>query len=74
MQFCQEYFCFSDPEGWGFHLPAYMCHYLRQFPHCGLDAVCLACTSGQHLDLLPEAQLQCVVRFLELCHRHENRL
>jgi hypothetical protein len=74
MQMCQEYFCFTDAEGMRFYLPAYLCHYLRNFPHCGWDAVYQACTYGQHFDLLSAEQLDCVDRFVELCHRHEVRL
>src|SRR4051812_3870745 len=29
IQTYQEYFNFSDAEGWLFYLPAYLCHYLR---------------------------------------------
>jgi hypothetical protein len=28
----QEYFNFSDAEGWLFYLHAHMCHFLRGFP------------------------------------------
>ena len=73
MEARQEYFTFSDPAGWLFYLPAYMCHYLRAFPDDGWDAVYQACQSRAHFDLLNEAQLQCVDRFLELCGRHQRR-
>ena len=35
----QEYFTFSDPAGWRFYLPAFMSHYLSEFPDYGYDAV-----------------------------------
>lgn len=43
IQTSREYFNFSDAEGWLFYLPAYLCHYLRDFPDCGWDAVYFAC-------------------------------
>ena len=66
----QEYFTFSDPEGWRFYLPAYMTHCLRSFPDCGWGAVLTACFNRMHVDLLTEAQLRCVDQFVELCRRH----
>ena len=73
MQSCQEYFMFSDAEGWRFYLPAYLCHYLRGFPNFGWDAVYWACASATHIDLLTEPQLRCVDSFLTLCHEYECR-
>lgn len=73
MEARQEYFTFSDPPGWLFYLPAFMCHYLRNFPDAGWDAVYQACQRKTHFDLLSEAQLQCVDRFIELCGRHQWR-
>ena len=74
MQYCQEYFCFADAEGWQFYLPAYLCQYLRGFPNFGWDAVYEACVSAAHVDLLTQEQLQCLDDFLALCHKYENRL
>jgi len=72
IQACQEYFFFSDAEGWRFYLPAYMCHYLRDFPDAGWDAAYWACVSLDHVDLLDEAQLRCVDHFVQLCHKYEG--
>jgi hypothetical protein len=69
----QEYFTFADPPGWLFYLPAFMCHYLRKFPDDGWDAVYQACQRKTHFDLLNEAQLGCVNRFLKLCGKHQWR-
>lgn len=71
MQRCQEYFSFSDAEGWRFYLPAYLCLDLRGFPRCEWYAVRYACEHATHLDLLTNAQMACVMRFLELCRRHD---
>jgi hypothetical protein len=69
----QEYFTFSDPEGWQFYLPAHMRHYLRSFPQSSHDAVYWACTSGpDNLKLLTEEQLACVERFVSLCHKYQT--
>ncbi|MEO5916356.1 MAG: DUF6714 family protein [Luteolibacter sp.] len=67
----QEYFTFSDPCGWLFYLPAFMCHCLRKFPDRGWEAVRLACERRTHFDLLGVDQLRCVDRFLHLCSRHD---
>jgi hypothetical protein len=72
IQCCQEYFTFSDPEGWRFYLPAFMCHYLRHFPGCGWDAVYWACVRRDHVELLSRPQLRCLDRFTELCHKYES--
>jgi hypothetical protein len=69
----QEYFTFSDAAGWLFYLPAFMCHYLRRFPADDWDAVYQACGRRTHFDLLNEAQLRCVDRFIELCRKHQWR-
>lgn len=73
MESRQEYFTFSDPAGWLFYLPAFMCHYLRSFPDNGWDAVYHACQRKTSFDLLNEAQLRCVDRFIELCGKHQWR-
>ncbi|WP_133796779.1 DUF6714 family protein [Prosthecobacter fusiformis] len=72
MQHCQEYFFFSDAEGWRFYLPAYMCHYLRGFPNFGWDAAWGACAEATHIDLLTESQLRCIDQFLSLCKKYES--
>jgi hypothetical protein len=68
----QEYFTFSDPPGWRFYLPAFMSHYLSEFPDYGYDAVYCACSSRKHIDDLTADELSVVDRFLELCHRYED--
>lgn len=69
----QEYFTFSDAEGWRFYLPAHMSHYLRGFPHYGWDAVYYALTSPEpKLDLLSPEQRACVEEFLALIHENET--
>ncbi len=73
IQSFQEYFTFSDAEGWRFYLPAFLCHYLRHFPDCGWDAVYWACIRRDRIDLLNEAQLRCLDRFVGLCHKYEVR-
>lgn len=71
MESRQEYFTFSDSEGWRFYLPAFMCHYIRNFPECGWDDVRTACERRTHFELLDEDQLRCVDQFLDLCSRYE---
>ena len=66
----QEYFTFSDAEGWRFYLPAYLVHYLRRFPDCGWGAVVDACINKNHVDFLNEAQLRCVDQFVDLWRNH----
>jgi len=64
----QEYFAFSDSEGWRFYLPAFMCHFLRDFPNGGFAAVCTAVRRpGDRLELLTDGQLRCVHEFKALC-------
>ena len=67
----QEYFTFSDPPGWRFYLPAFMTHYLTEFPDYGYDAVYWACSRRDHIGDLTEDELAVVDRFLDLCHRYE---
>jgi hypothetical protein len=67
------YFTFSDPAGWRFYLPAFMCHYLRHFPGSDCDAIILACRRRTHFDLLDDAQLQCIEKFMEFCNRAGTR-
>lgn len=66
-----EYFTFSDAEGWRFYLPAFLCQYLRLFP-CGNDTVVSACESRSHVELLTEEQLQCLDRFEGFRRTYEN--
>ncbi len=67
----QEYFNFSDSEGWRFYLPAFMRHFLRDFPNGGCLAVCTAVRQpGDRLDLLTEGQQECVNDFRTLCDSH----
>lgn len=64
----QEYFTFSDSEGWRFYLPAFMSHFLREFPSRGFDAVCSAVRRpDDKLELLTEGQRRCVDEFKALC-------
>lgn len=67
----QEYFTFSDAEGWRFYLPAFLRHYLADFPLCGWDAVNLACVQRTHFDLLTPPQVEFVDDFLKLCRTWE---
>jgi hypothetical protein len=79
----QEYFSFSDAEGWRFYLPAYMSYYLRDPLHrhyVALDA----CFWGDpefgrvtRLDLLTPEQLACFhdfFHFAELVEGHRNEV
>lgn len=73
IKFFQEYFTFSDAEGWRFYLPAHMLFYLKGFPDYGWDAVYSACTSPEpKFDLLTPDQMRCVDAFLELIHEEER--
>ena len=68
IQCFQEYFTFSDSEGWRFYLPAFMSHFLRDFPNGGFVAVCTAVRRpGDRLELLTEGQRRCVDQFRSLC-------
>jgi hypothetical protein len=69
---CQEYFTFSDPAGWRFYLPAFMTHYLSEFPHYCYDAVYWACVSRDHFDELTPDEIAVTDSFLALCHKYEN--
>ncbi len=68
----QEYFTFSDPPGWRFYLPAFMCHYLEDFPGCGYDAVYWACIRRDKLVALTSEEVAVVERFVTLCHKYES--
>jgi hypothetical protein len=65
-----EYFPFSDDEGWRFYLPVFMRHFLRNFPDSDYDNVSDACEKKTHMGLLNDSQLECVDRFLALCHKY----
>ena len=69
----QEYFTFSDAEGWRFYLPAFLRHYLAEFPLAGRDAVYWACTERKHFDLITPEQVAFIDEFLSLCHTWEDR-
>ena len=69
----QEYFNFSDASGWRFYLPAFMDHYLSEFPNYGFDAVYWACSSQKHCRGFSDDELAVVERFLDLCGRYEER-
>lgn len=69
----QEYFIFSDAEGWRFYLPAFLRHYLAEFPLSGWDAVYWACTERKHFDLITPEQAAFIDEFLDLCHSWEDR-
>jgi hypothetical protein len=64
----QEYFTFSDAEGWRFYLPAFLRHYLAGFPTYGSDAVYWACVSKNHIGLLSKEQVAFLDEFAALCH------
>jgi hypothetical protein len=64
-----EYFTFSDAEGWRFYLPAFMRHYLSNLKDPSGDAVYWACTSKNlKFDMLTPQQLECVREFLDIVH------
>ncbi|MCC5844444.1 MAG: hypothetical protein JJU05_09350 [Verrucomicrobia bacterium] len=68
----QEYFSFSNSAGVRFYLPAYMSHYLSEFPNYGFDAVYWACVSKMNFDDLTEEELKIVDKFVELCNKYER--
>ncbi|MBL9114554.1 MAG: hypothetical protein JNJ83_06065 [Verrucomicrobiaceae bacterium] len=70
----QNYFAFSDAEGWRFYLPAFIRHYLKEFPLSGWDAVKSACQSRECFELLTDDQIALIDDFLALCERWEDRL
>lgn len=69
----QEYFTFSDAEGWRFYLPAFLRHYLAEFPLSGWDAVYWACVERKHFDLFTPEQVAFVDEFVSLCRSWEER-
>lgn len=68
----QEYFTFADAEGWNFYLPAFLRHYLAEFPLGRYEAVYRACVERKRFDLLTLAQVAFVDEFLALCHAWES--
>lgn len=69
---CQEYFTFSNPAGWRFYLPAFMSHYLSEFPDYGYDAVYWACIGRDHFEALTAEEVSVADKFVALCHKYEN--
>lgn len=69
---CQECFTFADAEGCRFYFPAYILHYLKEFPCSSYDAVYWACTQPEKLQALNEAQRACIDEFLTLCHKYQR--
>jgi hypothetical protein len=63
----QEYFTFSDAEGWRFYLPAFLHHFLAEFPLCSWHAVLDACRTRTHFDLITQEQVAFIDEFLALC-------
>ena len=73
VRFFQEYFTFSDAEGWRFYLPAHMRFYLLGFPDYGWDAVYWACSYPEpKFELLSSEQKACVDEFLAIIHEVEK--
>jgi len=68
----QEYFYFSDSEGWRFYLPAFMKYYLLEFPNCRYTAIYDVLVDGDcdRLDMLDVVQRSCVEKFVELCNEY----
>ena len=65
----QNYFTFSDDEGWQFYLPAYMMHWLRSFP-LGYNAICEVCVlADPRFDALDPRQLAVTRWFIEFYWR-----
>ena len=68
----QEYFTFSDAEGWRFYLPAFLRHYLADFPLSYYDAVVFACQQRTHFDLIIPPQIAFIDEFLALCQTWDS--
>lgn len=64
----QEYFSFSNAEGWRFYLPAFLRHFLADFPMSSWDAVILACQQRTYFDLITPGQVAFIDEILALCH------
>ena len=67
----QEYFNFSNAAGWRFYLPAFMTHYLSDFPDYSWDAVYWACVRREKFDELREEEIAVVEKFVALCQKYE---
>lgn len=65
----QEYFTFSDAEGWRFYLPAFLRHYLAEFPFGGWKAVHAVCQTKERFDLITPPQIEFIDEFLDLCRK-----
>jgi hypothetical protein len=63
----QNYFAFSDAEGWRFYLPAFIRHYLKNFPLSSHDAVLRPCESRKGFDHLTKEQIAFIDEFMALC-------
>ncbi len=61
----------TQAEGWRFYLPAFLRHYLAEFPLPGWDAVYWACAERKHFDLITPEQAAFIDEFLNLCHAWE---
>ncbi len=68
----QEYFTFSNASGIRFYLPAYMTHYLSEFPGYGYDAVYWTCVRKADFEQLTESELKVIEDFLALCNKYEQ--
>ena len=68
----QEYFSFTNAEGCRFYLPAYLRHYLADFPLSRYNAVVIACVTRSHFDLLITQQRAFVDEFLALCQAWDS--
>jgi len=66
-----EYFTFSDSEGWRFYMPAFLRHYLAEFPLSRDDTVRVACEDRRHFDLFTADQVRFIDEFLALCRTWE---
>lgn len=68
----QEYFTLADEEGWRFYLPAFLRHYLGEFPLSYWDAVYSFCARRTDFDFLSPTQIAFVREYLALCHTWEG--
>ena len=71
-QHFQEHFNFSDAAGWHFYLPAFIRHYLADFPLSHWDAVVWACRSRDRFEFFTPKQIEFVNEFLALCEAWED--
>lgn len=76
MEKYEEYFNFSDIEGWKFYLPAFMCHALRGLPSsASYSPAYQACKSLREAEALTPEQLECLHKFTqlsEICEKEEE--